>query len=859
MRRVAIVVGLGFAAILVASAASAAWQSQANGGSHARARTMPAGNAPTVTVSGTAWTVSWSQVTFAGSPLGTVTGGGYVVWRYADGSSTPVAPGPGCSGTISGAGATLSCTENAVPAGMWHYTVTPALSNWRGAESAQSGTPPVNALSLVGQSGGSYLTGTTLYYRGAAAGSFMIQNAVVATGSTPASSDFAAFVGSSIGWTHATPDLQTTPAGGPYVSNAFSWTAGTTSAPSETVTGADTNGNRIATTLSFVVDNSSPSGGALTVNGQNGTGGSGSSSYNKTGSFPIDVRTDYSSDGGSGLASSVLTVRFAPWSGNACGTFGSSSVIAGSPPQTASSGDGCYEYTLTGTDRVGNVATRRTTVKVDQTAPVTTDNTASIGSAWFNTTQTVTLSSTDSPGSGVAQTYYTTDGSTPTTSSATGTSITLSATGVYTIKYFSVDNAGVQEAVKTAGTQIHIDKALPTNAFSLGAANGAYLSGTTLYFNSATGGSFTLADAVTDNHSGPASATFPGISTSGWMGHTTAETVSSGSGSAPTITYTSGTYTFGAGAGTPTGSVTSNDIANNTSASTTITFIADSTATAPTITFPVGGSSRYNDTTWNNGCSSAICGTASDAASGVQKVEVSVRQGSGNYWDGSGFTSGSQVWNLASGTTSWSLPFAASNFPAEGAYTVRVRVTDRVGNVSSYTSVTFTIDRTAPTATNVVLANGGTLERADKGDSVTVTYSETMDASSFCSTWVNGSTQTKSGTGGGVVATITDNGASDTLSSVTASGCTFHFGTVALSANYVSSTATFSGSGSNASSVTWDPTARTLRIVFGALASGSTNLTVLASTPSYTPDAVLKDTAGNAIGSGPYSGSLSSF
>ena len=31
--------------------------------------------------------------------------------------------------------------------------------------------------------------------------------------------------------------------------------------------------------------------------------------------------------------------------------------------------DGCYEYTLTGTDRVGNVATYQTIVLVDTTGP----------------------------------------------------------------------------------------------------------------------------------------------------------------------------------------------------------------------------------------------------------------------------------------------------------------------------------------------------------------------------------------------------------------------------------------------------------------------------------------------------------
>ncbi|TMJ96235.1 MAG: hypothetical protein E6G67_05335, partial [Actinobacteria bacterium] len=138
--------------------------------------------------------------------------------------------------------------------------------------------------------------------------------------------------------------------------------------------------------------------------------------------------------------------------------------------------------TVTAYDNANGTATATFSVVPDSAAPSTTDDTGSIGSAWKNTNQTVTLTPGDGTGSGVAATYYTTDGSTPTTSSSQGTSIVLSANGTYSIKYFSVDNVNNSEPVQTAGTQIRIDKTAPTsatlNALPSYIKNGQALTGT---------------------------------------------------------------------------------------------------------------------------------------------------------------------------------------------------------------------------------------------------------------------------------------------------------------------------------------------------------------------------------------------
>ena len=57
----------------------------------------------------------------------------------------------------------------------------------------------------------------------------------------------------------------------------------------------------------------------------------------------------------------------------------------------------------------------------------------------------------------------------------------------------------------------------------------------------------------------------------------------------------------------------------------------------------------------------------------------------------------------------WSLAFPASSFPADGAYTVRVRADDAVGNAGTPTSRTFGLDTTDPTGSLTAPADGSAL------------------------------------------------------------------------------------------------------------------------------------------------------
>ena len=128
----------------------------------------------------------------------------------------------------------------------------------------------------------------------------------------------------------------------------------------------------------------------------------------------------------------------------------------------------------------------------------------------------------------------------------------------------------------------------------------------------------------------------------------------------------------------------------------------DTTAPASTIQFP-SDSGSYNTSGWNNGsvaCTGApatgICGTVTDAGSGVQQVDISLRDGSGNYYDGSGFNNGSETFLTATGAANWSYALAAAALVTGHTYTLHVQATDNVGNVESVQSIAFTYDTTAP-------------------------------------------------------------------------------------------------------------------------------------------------------------------
>ncbi|MDQ1483407.1 MAG: hypothetical protein QOF35_1483, partial [Actinomycetota bacterium] len=351
-----------FILVLAGSAAWAFWSTSSvpGGNGAAAAATVNQGATPTANVSGNAVTLSWAPSTLSNGAVVD----GYIVKRYDVATVTLQTILSACTGTVT----TTTCIENA-PAGQWLYSVTPVFStNWTGLESAKSSTatvaagettPPVNAVSLSVVSGNAAKSGNTIFYRGSVAGSFKLSNALTDSGTGPASSLTSTLSGTTAGWSH-TPSTVATPSGGPYLSNPFSWTAGTTSAPSEVVTGDDVAGNTAATTLSFVDDSTAPTAGTIAY----------AAGYQSARS--VTVTFSAGSDAGSGLGARQLQRSTATLTGGVCGTYSSFANLGQANPtspytDSTVTNDLCFKYQYVVSDLVGNqdVATSANVAMVD--------------------------------------------------------------------------------------------------------------------------------------------------------------------------------------------------------------------------------------------------------------------------------------------------------------------------------------------------------------------------------------------------------------------------------------------------------------------------------------------------------------
>ncbi len=192
---------------------------------------------------------------------------------------------------------------------------------------------------------------------------------------------------------------------------------------------------------------------------------------------------------------------------------------------------------------------------------------------------------------------------------------------------------------------------------------------------------------------------------------------------------------------------------------------------------------------------------------------------------------------------------------ATGTSIIAVTLTDAAGAVATK-NLSLTITASSPTISSVTLANGGSIQgRIEEDDTITVVFSQQMSVSSFCSTWSNDASNQALNSNGDVTVTVTDGiGATNDSLTVTSATCTFRFGSINLGSNaYLSGgNATFSGNGSNKSSIGWTAATNTLVITLGAKTGAGTPATVASSTPIYTASGLITNSSGVAVSNSPF-------
>lgn len=335
--------------------------------------------------------------------------------------------------------------------------------------------------------------------------------------------------------------------------------------------------------------------------------------------------------------------------------------------------DGNYTIKTRATDIASNTETPGAgiTVTVDKTPPASTITApaagASIGGA---ATYAITGTANDT-GAGVERVEVSTDGG-MNWYDASGTadwsySWTLPTDGSYTIMTRAYDRAG---NVETPGAGVSVNVDITPPAGSIAPRNGKYTKSKKVWFT------LSARDAGS-NCPGPdpVMCNVPQMQFStdgvGWLAW---------QASATTIQWDFGTITDGI----KVLYVRYKDPAGNISSIYNTSVTIDSTPPSSSITSPAGG------TFAGGGATYSITGTASDAVSGVQLVEVS--------------TNGGSTWATATDTSGglWGTWSYVWTLPAESTYILMTRATDKAANVETPSAgISVTVDTTPPASCTV--------------------------------------------------------------------------------------------------------------------------------------------------------------
>jgi hypothetical protein len=382
--------------------------------------------------------------------------------------------------------------------------------------------------------------------------------------------------------------------------------------------------------------------------------------------------------------------------------------------------------------------------------------------------------------------------------------------GCYQYRYLISDNVGNQ-ATYTNLNIVKVDQAAPTNSLTITAATGSALSadGATLYYNRAAAGSFRFVNAVADDASGPASATFPAVATTGWVHN--AETVSTPAGGP----YTSSVYSWTTNPGNPGPLTLAGTDAAGTSTSKAVTFISDVTA-------PSGGSISYPNAIVNSASVPITLVTGTDAGSGIDPATTVVKRNVATLTTATE-TCGAFAPTYA--TTVTLVGGADTSVSSGNCYEYQYIVSDRVGNATTYTSANVVrVDTSGPQVT-AIASGAPTNGKLEVGDQLILTFDQALAAASVPTSFANATEISPSQ--GNVTLTIPG---------ITAGPLNTG------SPLYVTSLATATFNGTVA--LVNNGTATTVTVTVTALTGGATHPS--SGTLVFTPAASIKDGGGNS-------------
>ena len=582
--------------------------------------------------------------------------------------------------------------------------------------------PSTPELSVSSASGSTYVSGTTVYTnpQSGNSGSFTVNASTSDSSSGIREVVFPALTGFGSGG-GADTSL-------PYQSS-YSWSgSGATASGAQTVTATNNAGVSASSNFNVVPDTAAPTGGALNINGTAGSA-SGSSSYSVTGVYPIAIRTDYSetqSSSQSGLRSSTLTVASASLANNTCASFGTPIAITGAPSQSEPSG--CYRYTLTGTDNVGNQASVSTTVIVDTTIPSTPSLTFSgLSANTYYKSSTNALYFRPSPGGSFTLTANSTD----------------AETGIKSYTFSSLTGSGFGEA-QTGGQVLYTFGASavqPPTAPTVFAASGAGASSASATYSLIADSSAPTGGALSVNGTTATASGATGYSTSGNFSIGTRTDFSADAGSgllSSVLTRSSATLANGAcgSYGTPTTltgtpaqtglaegcykyTLTGTDRVGN-AANLTSTIEVDKIKPVVGLTAPSFATGPY-----------AVTFSATDGGSGVNTASGQLKRATATLTLTSN-TCGTFSFFSNIGSTGLSSPFTDNTVSTGHCYEYEYTVSDKAGNSETSPIGATRVNTTKPALTAITDTTPGTTAgKPQVGDAITLTFNEPVAATSI--------------------------------------------------------------------------------------------------------------------------------